>query len=138
MKKVFSLLLICLPLTFLAVSCHEEEDPITTTSPYAKFRGPWTGMYMGSDSGIMDFTINGEGKIVGDVESDNFTNLDLTLKGKVNVHGEVTITLINLNDQNEEEEIGTYVGTMNKSFASGTWTNTRSNPPISGTWTAER
>ncbi|WKW46048.1 hypothetical protein P3875_09690 [Myroides sp. JBRI-B21084] len=138
MKKVFALLLICLPLVILTVSCHEEEDPITSTSPYNNYKGSWTGTYIGSDTGEISFTVNGEGVIIGDVESAGFPNLDLTVSGKVNVHGEVTMNFIYTNDENNDEIIGSFEGTMNKSFSSGKWTNTKQNPAISGTWTATK
>src|SRR5690606_40737692 len=78
MKKVFSLLLILLPLTLMTVSCHDEEDPIATTSPYAKYKGSWLGTYSGSDSGTIDFIVNGDGKIIGDVESNGFRSEEHT------------------------------------------------------------
>ena len=96
MKKIFSLLLIMLPLVLLTVSCHDEEDPIVKTTPYSKYKGPWIGTYSGSDLGTMDFVVNTDGTIKGDVISQGFKNLELTLKGKVNIHGEVNMILVNL------------------------------------------
>ncbi len=137
MKKVFSLLLIILPLMLLTVSCHEEEDPITSTSPYAKYKGSWIGTYSGSDIGEIDFTVNGDGTIKGDVLSGGFKSLELTLKGKVNVHGEVSMILINTTEEGVDEEIGGFVGSMFESNASGTWTNDL-NGGIKGTWIASK
>jgi len=137
MKKVFSLLLIILPLMLLTVSCHEEEDPITATSPYAKYKGPWTGTYSGSDLGEIEFTVNGDGTIKGEVMSQGFKNLELTLKGKVNIHGEVSMILVNTNEDDVDEEIGTFIGSFFESNASGTWTNDL-NGGIKGTWIANK
>lgn len=137
MKKVFSLLLIILPLLLLTVSCHEEEDPITTTSPYAQYRGAWEGTYSGSDLGTMEFSVNGDGTITGEVISEGFKSLELTLKGKVNVHGEATMTLINTTEDDVEEEIGSFIGTMSQSTSSGTWINDYQGE-IKGTWVARK
>lgn len=137
MKKIFSLLLIILPLMLLTVSCHDEEDPITSTSPYAKYKGSWSGTYLGSDLGEMDFTVNGDGTVKGDVISGGFKTLELTLKGKVNVHGEISMILISTNEEGVDEEIGNYIGKMTESNASGTWTNDL-NGGIKGTWTASK
>lgn len=138
MKKVFSLLLILLPLTLITVSCHDEEDPITTTSPYAKYKGSWLGTYTGSDSGIIDFIVSGDGKIIGDVESNNFKNQELTLKGRVNIHGEISMILVKTDDDtNTEEEIGSFVGSMTNSNGSGTWINDGAGG-IKGTWIASK
>ncbi len=136
MKKVFSLLLILLPLALLTVSCHDEEDPITATSPYAKYKGAWVGKYMGSDLGTLDFKVNADGTIVGDVQSEGFKNAELTLKGKVDIHGEISMILINTTEDDVDEEIGSYVGTIFDSNASGTWTN--DSKGIKGSWTANK
>lgn len=137
MKKVFSLLLIILPLMLLTVSCHEEEDPITATSPYAKYKGAWNGKYLGSDLGEIDFNVNADGTIKGDVMSEGFKNLELTLKGKVNIHGEVSMTLVNTTEEGVDEEIGNFIGKLFESNASGTWTNDL-NGGIKGTWIANK
>ncbi len=134
MKKVFSLLLILLPLTLLTVSCHDEEEPVTATSPYAKYKGPWSGTYAGSDLGTIEFSVNANGSVSGDVESEGFKNAELTLKGKVDIHGNITMTFIETTENDVVEEIGSFVGTMNQSNASGTWVNDKSN--IKGSWVA--
>lgn len=121
----------------LTVSCHEEEDPITSISPYAKYKGPWSGTYKGSDIGEMDFTINGDGTIKGDVLSGGFKSLELTLEGKVNGRGEVSMILISTNEDGVKESIGNYIGKMSESNASGTWTNDL-NGGIKGTWIASK
>jgi len=136
MKKVFSLLLIILPLMLLTVSCHDEEDPITSTSPYAKYKGSWSGTYLGSDLGEIDFTVSGDGTIKGDVLSQGFKTLELTLTGKVNVHGEVSMILVSTTEAGDEE-IGAFIGKMFESNASGTWTNDL-NGGIKGTWIANK
>lgn len=130
MKKIFLLLLILLPITLLTVSCHEEEDPIVKTTPYTKFKGPWSGTYSGGDSGIINFSVKDDGTITGDIESKSFPASDLTLKGKVTIEGSVNIRLLYL----ETTDIGGYVGTMTESNASGSWTNTSA--AITGTWVA--
>lgn len=132
MKKVFSLLLIILPLMLLTVSCHDEEDPIIKTTPYSKFKGPWTGTYSGGDSGIINFSVKDDGTITGDIESESFPASDLTLKGKVTIEGAVNIRLLYLGTN----DIGGYVGTMSESNASGSWTNTSS--VQTGSWVAGR
>ncbi len=137
MKKVFSLLLIILPLMLLTVSCHDEEDPITSTSPYTKYKGPWSGTYSGSDLGELDFTVNGDGTIKGDVMSQGFKSLELTLKGRVNVHGDVSMILISTTEAGTDEEIGEYIGKMTESNVSGTWTIDL-NGGIKGTWIASK
>lgn len=133
MKKVFSLLLIILPVMLLTVSCHEEEDPIVKITPYSKFKGPWSGTYSGGDSGKIDFSIKDDGSIVGTIESDNFPNSDLSLKGKVTIEGQVNIRLMYI----DEVDIGGFIGTMTESTASGTWNNTSAGN-ITGTWTAAK
>lgn len=137
MKKIFSLLLIILPLMLLTVSCHDEEDPITATSPYAKYKGAWIGKYSGSDLGEIDFTVNSDGTIKGDVISEGFKNLELTLTGKVNIHGEISMILVNTTEEGVDEAIGTFVGFFFESNASGTWTNDL-NGGIKGTWIASK
>ena len=131
MKKVFSLLLIILPLILLTVSCHEEEDPIVKTTPYSKYKGPWSGTYSGGDSGIIEFSIKDDGTIIGTIESDKFPESDLSLKGKVTIEGQVNIRLMYI----DEVDIGGFIGTMTESTASGTWNNTSAGN-ITGTWTA--
>ncbi|WCM41415.1 hypothetical protein MG290_10645 [Flavobacterium sp. CBA20B-1] len=131
MKKVFSLLLICLPLTFLAVSCHEEEDPIVKTTPYSKYKGPWSGTYSGGDSGIIEFSVKDDGSIIGTIESDNFPESDMSLKGKVTIEGEINIRILYLN----EIDWGGFVGTITETSGSGTWINTSAGN-ITGTWVA--
>ena len=132
MKKVFSLLLIILPLMLLTVSCHEEEDPIVKTTPYSKFKGPWSGTYSGGDSGIINFSVKDDGTITGDIESERFPASDLILKGKVTIEGAVNIRLIYM----ETVDIGGYIGTMTETSASGSWTNTSAD--ITGSWVAGR
>ena len=132
MKKVFSLLLIILPLMLLTVSCHDEEDPIVKTTPYSKFKGSWTGTYSGGDSGIINFSVKDDGTITGDIESESFPASDLTLKGKVTIEGAVNIRLMYM----ETTDIGGYIGTMTESNASGSWTNTSA--VITGSWVAGR
>ncbi|RRA91100.1 hypothetical protein [Paenimyroides viscosum] len=121
----------------MTVSCHDEEDPIATTSPYAKYKGSWLGTYSGSDSGTIDFIVNGDGKIIGDVESNGFKTQELTLKGKVNIHGELSMILVKTNDDGTEEDIGSFVGSVSKSNGSGTWVNDGAGG-IKGTWIASK
>ena len=134
MKKVFSLLLIMLPLTLLTVSCHDEEDPIVKTTPYSKYKGSWTGTYSGSDSGTINYSVKDDGTITGDIESKNFSESNLILKGKVTIEGEVNIRLI----YNDVQDVGGYIGSMTESSASGSWTNTSASPPLTGSWVAGR
>src|SRR5690606_20580581 len=134
MKKIFSLLLLFIPLIALTIACeHDEEDPIVKTTPYSKFKGAWTGTYSGGDSGIIDFSVKDDGTIVGDIESESFPESDLSLKGKVTVEGEVNIRLIYL----DEVDIGGFTGTMTESSASGAWIN-NSAGGIKGSWVAGR
>lgn len=130
MKKVFSLLLILLPLTLLTVSCHEEEDPIVKTTPYTKFKGPWSGTFSGGDTGVIDFTVKDDGSITGTIESDKFPESDLSLKGKVTIEGQVNIRIMYIN----EIDFGGFVGTMTETSANGSWTNTSAQ--LQGTWIA--
>jgi len=133
MKKVFSLLLIILPLMLLTVSCHEEEDPIVKTTPYSKFKGPWSGTYSGGDSGVIDFSVKDDGSIIGTIESDKFPQSTLSLKGKVTIEGEVNIRLMYM----DEVDIGGFIGTMTETNASGTWINLSAGN-ITGTWIASK
>src|SRR5690606_12708917 len=133
MKKIFSLLLLFIPLVALTTACeHDEEDPIVKTTPYSKFKGAWTGTYSGGDSGIIDFSVKDDGTIVGDIESENFPESDLSLKGKVTVEGDVNIRLIYL----DEVDIGGFTGTMTESSVSGAWINNSAG--IKGSWVASR
>lgn len=133
MKKAFSLLLIFLPLVFIVTSCeHKEEDPIVKTTPYSKFKGVWSGSFTGSDSGTIDFSVKDDGSIVGTIESVEFPDSDLTLKGKVTLEGVVNIELIYLGDK----KAGEFVGTMTETNAYGEWDNKFSGR--NGTWTAAK
>jgi len=133
MKKVFSLLLIILPLMLLTVSCHEEEDPIVKTTPYSKYKGPWSGTYSGGDSGVIEFSVKDDGTITGTIESDKFPESDLSLKGKVTIEGNVNIRIMYI----DEIDFGGFTGIMTESNASGTWINTGAGN-ITGTWTAAK
>lgn len=117
----------------LTVSCHEEEDPIVKTTPYSKFKGPWSGIYSGGDSGIIEFSVKDDGTIIGTIESENFPESDLSLKGKVTIEGQVNIRLMYI----DEVDIGGFIGNMTESTASGTWNNTSAGN-ITGTWTAAK
>ncbi|KAA5534106.1 DUF3794 domain-containing protein [Paenimyroides baculatum] len=132
MKKVFSLLLIILPLMLLTVSCHDEEDPIIKTTPYSKFKGPWSGTYSGGDSGIIEFSVKDDGTITGTIESDKFPGSDMSLKGKVTIEGVVNIRILYIG----EIDWGGFVGTMTETNASGSWTNTSAK--VQGTWIASK
>ena len=133
MKKAFSLLLIFLPLVFIVTSCeHKEEDPIIKTTPYSKFKGPWSGTYSGGDSGIIEFSVKDDGTIVGTIESDRFPQSDMSLKGKVTVDGDVNIRLMYI----DEIDWGGFVGKMTETNASGQWKNTSAK--AEGTWTASK
>lgn len=137
MKKIFSLLLLFIPLVALITACeHDEEDPITTTSPYSKYKGAWVGTYSGSDSGEIEFNVKNDGTVIGTVESENFTDLELSLKGKVSIQGEVKLIFINTNEDGNEEEIGSFTGTMSETHSSGTWVN--DSKGIKGIWVAGR
>lgn len=132
MKKVFSLLLIIVPLMLLTVSCHEEEDPIVKVTPYSKFKGSWSGSYIGGDTGVIDFSVKDDGSIIGTIESDKFPESDLTLKGRVSIEGEVNIRILYI----DEIDFGGFTGTMTESTSSGVWINSSSDDK--GTWVAAK
>lgn len=134
MKKIFSLVLLALPLTLLTISCeHKEEDPVEKITPYTKFKGPWEGTYSGSgDSGTITFTVKDDGSILGDIESEKFGGSDLSLKGKVSVEGQVDIQLLH---SSSTGPIGNFRGIMTESNASGSWIN-NSAGGITGSWVA--
>jgi hypothetical protein len=133
MKKIFSLVLLALPLTLLTISCeHKEEDPVEKITPYTKYKGPWEGTYSGSgDSGTITFTVKDDGSILGDIESEKFGESDLSLKGKVNIDGQVNIRLLH----GGITDIGGFTGIMTETNASGTWINTSAGG-ITGSWVA--
>nr|WP_298004183.1 hypothetical protein [uncultured Flavobacterium sp.] len=135
MKKIFSLLLMMLPLAVLTSSCeHEEDDPIVKVTPYSKFKGTWEGTYSGGDSGTIVYSVKDDGSIIGDIESEKFGSSDLTLKGKVNVDGQVQINLIH---SSAPIPIGSYTGIMTETSGNGSWIN-NSAGGITGSWIASK
>lgn len=133
MKKIFSLLLMILPVAVLTVSCeHKEEDPIIKTTPYSKYKGTWEGTYTGGDSGVIIYNVNDDGSIIGEIESDNFPNTDMTLKGKVAIDGTVNIRILYVN----EIDWGGFTGDMTETNATGVWINISAN--AQGSWVANK
>ena len=133
MKKIFSLLLMMLPLAVLTSSCeHEEDDPIVKVTPYSKFKGTWEGTYSGGDSGTIVYSVKDDGSIIGEIESDRFPNSDMSLKGKVSIDGTADIRILYI----DQIDWGGFTGNMTESSATGTWINISAN--AQGAWVANK
>lgn len=136
MKKILTRLLVILPLAFLAVSvasCNDEEEYMDLTTPFGKYKGAWEGSFSGSDTGTWEMTVDGNGAIVGTVESSTFPESNFELVGKVSIEGEVKINYIFAN-----KIIGNFLGTMDESSVSGNWDSSTAAGEWAGTWTGAK
>ena len=98
----------------------------------SKYKGTWEGTYTGGDSGVIIYNVNDDGSIIGEIESDNFPNTDMTLKGKVAIDGTVNIRILYVN----EIDWGGFTGDMTETNATGVWINISAN--AQGSWVASK
>jgi len=132
MKKFLITLMVIIPMTITAVSCDSnDEQPHQHVNPYDQFKGTWTGVFTGEDSGSWSASIDHEGKATGSISSHGDASLEFELSGKISENGTVSMTYT-YNGQ----QVGTMTGTMTATSSSGTWES--SVQGLKGTWTGTK
>ena len=121
MKK--TLLFTILVASTLCISCNKENA-------YSEYKGQWSGIFIGEDTGIWNVTINSDGAVNGTAVSDSFTTFPFSLHGNITENGYF----------DAEADLGVGVidfeGQIQNSSVSGTWTSTIGN--IQGTWSGKK
>lgn len=115
MKKT---ILTLITLTILFAGCSKKNEP----TPESKFKGEWTGTYLGGDEGGITIEINASGNINGFSYSSFKLGID-RLTGVVDENGEF---------QGSTESGSKFLGKINGTSANGTWSN--ATLKLNGTW----
>lgn len=125
MKKHFLTICLLSVLTFGTTSCNNNDDNhIHQENKFEKFKGTWTGTYIGDGNGTWTATFDNAGNAVGTLVSGSNT---FNLKGEVSENGS-----INAQYTSGTTVVGTMIGTLTDKTGSGTWDNTIQN--LKGTW----
>lgn len=114
MKKLLTLL----ALTILLIGCSKKNEP----TPESKFKGEWTGTYLGSDEGEITVDVSASGNISG-FSSSSFKLGTDEITGEVDTDGVF---------QGITKSGTKFIGTFKETSANGTWSN--NNLKLNGTW----
>jgi len=117
-KTILVLLTICVVLA----ACSKDKD----STPDSPFKGEWTGVFNGDDSGSWEAIISTNGDITATTYSEEYGNY--TAKGKVSPEGDVTLTFGTVSTG------ATFTGVFSETSAKGKWVNSSGDYEITGNW----
>lgn len=117
-KYLFYLLTLC-----LLISACSKDDNETQDSP---FKGEWSGVFTGDDSGYWQATISANGNITATTNSEEFGYY--SAKGKISPDGDVTLTFGSVSTG------ATFTGTFTETAAQGNWVNNSGYNDMTGKW----
>lgn len=120
------------PLFLAAVSCDSgDEQAHPHANPYEQFKGTWTGVFTGEDSGTWSALIDKDGKATGTISSGENPSLQFDLSGRIAENGTV-----NMSYTYNGQQVGTMTGTMTTASATGNWESSVRN--MKGTWSGTK
>lgn len=121
MKSVKKLALILFSLVLFSCS---KENPEPTFLEMAA--GRWQGTFSGDDNGTWTMTIQNDGKLIGELRSQNVPNIGFPGTGTLTAEGKISATI------QVTESISEMTGSISNQKMTGTWKNDTNG--IEGIW----